>query len=342
MRIARLLSLSLVAALAIAGCTRKATPTPIEDLKLIVDDVRKFEVKMPSNWGLQTVKGDLVIATSTKGASRRFQTFAKGEGGAKVEFRAIPVDSTRNMDSLIKNSRLEFEKSIYNDLYKLTDVTFGGKPGKLLSVRFDQEDGEYQSDIYFAENDSVVSVLQLAAFGRTFEDYKEQFDEIVKSVKLARRPDARKETVDTSKPKGPEPPSDTLRPYSAGEFAIQIPQNFEGKKAQSSGLSAVNFFGSRYDCNIQVDVFDATKQNKIDRIVEQNKPNYGGQSPKSVTLGGSKAYYFSYNPKPEVSSRAYFAVKDNRMFRITVNWYKPEEKLYLPIFEKCLATVTFK
>jgi len=332
----------LIAAFVVVACERHATPAPIEELKTIKDDVRHFEVKMPANWLLQTVKGELVIATSAKEASRRFQTFGKGDGGAKVELRAITMDSTRNMDTLIKNSRLEFEDPINDGRYELKDVTFGGKPGKVLSVKFDQEDGEYQSETYFAENDSVVTILALASFGRNFNDYKPEFDEIVKSVKLARRPDVRKETPDTIAPAGPEPPSDTLRPYSAGEFAIQIPQNFEGKKASNAGLSAVNFFGSRLDCNIQVDVFDATKQNNIDKIAEQNKPNYGGQSAKSTTLGGMKAYYFSYNPTGTVSSRAYFAVKDKKLFRITMNWFKPEEKVYLPIFEKCLSTVTFK
>lgn len=325
---------------AVLGCTRKATPTPIDELKLIKDDVRKFEVKVPANWYIQTVSGELVLATSQKGVARRFFDFGKGEGGAKVEFRAIQLDSTRSMDSLIKNSKLEFEDHL--DRYTITDVSFGGKKGKLLAVHFDQEDGEFRSEAYFTENDSVVSILTLAAFGKTFEEYKEPFDEIVKSVRLARRPDVVIQVPDTIAPSGPEPPSDTLRPYSAGDFAIQIPQNFEGKTVSSAGLSAINFVGSRLDCNIQVDVFDATKQNKLDRIIEQNKPNYGGGDARSTSLGGSKAYYFSYTPTKTVSSRAYFVIKGNKLFRITVNWYKPQEKLYLPIFEKSLATVTFK
>ncbi|MBI2794307.1 MAG: hypothetical protein HYX66_06640 [Ignavibacteria bacterium] len=340
MPLTRLSLAILLISSAVFGCTRKATPTPIEELKLIKDDVRKFEIKVPANWYIQTVSGELVLATSHKGVSRRFFDFSRGEGGAKVEFRAIQLDSTRSMDSLIKNSKLEFEDHL--DRYTVTDVSVGGKKGKLLAVHFDQEDGEYRSEAYFAENDSVVSILTLAAFGKTFEDYKEPFDEIVKSVKLARRPDVISNIPDTIAPTGPEPPSDTLRPYSSSEFTIQIPQNFEGKNANTAGLSAINFVGSRLDCNIQIDVFDATKQNKLDKIIEQNKPNYGGGDARSTSLGGTKAYYFSYTPTKTVSSRAYFVIKDKKLFRITVNWYKAQEKLYLPIFEKSLATVTFK
>lgn len=323
----------------IGGCSRKAPVTPIESLKLVKDDVRGFEVKVPANWRTQTVAGELVLSTSKPTIARRFLDFSKGEGGAKVELRAIPVDSTRNIDSLIKNSKLEFEDGL--DRYELTNTTLGGKPAKLLSVKFDQEDGEFQSNMYFAEQDSVITILTLAAFGRNYEDYEKQFEEVVASVKLAKRPVVIEKKQDTLPPQGPEPPSDTLRPYSAGEFAIQIPQNFKGEKSTSNGLTSVNFYGSRLDCNIQVDVFDATKQNNLDKILTQNQKTYGGNV-TGTTLGGVKAGYFSYNPTGNVSSRAYFAVKGNRLYRVTMNWYKPEQSVYLPIFEKSLKTVTFK
>ncbi|RPI68349.1 MAG: hypothetical protein EHM43_05135 [Ignavibacteriae bacterium] len=335
-----ILTAALLSVVVISGCSRKATPTPIESLKVIKDDVRMFEVKVPSNWRTQTIAGELVLATSKPTIARRFLDFSKGDGGAKVELRAIPVDSTRNIDSLIKNSKLEFEDGL--DRYELTDVQLGGKPAKLLHVTFDQEDGEFESNTYFAENDSVITILTLAAFGRTYEDYQAQFEEIVASVKLAQRPMVVERKQDTLAPQGPEPPSDTLRPYSASEFAIQIPQNFQGQKSNSNGLTSVNFFGSRLDCNIQVDVFDASKQKNLDKILDQNKPNYGGGKANMTTLGGVKAGYFSYNPTASVSSRAYFAVSGNRLFRFTVNWYKPEQSVYLPIFEKSLKTVAFK
>lgn len=335
-----ILTAALLSVVVISGCSRKATPTPIESLKVVKDDVRMFEVKVPSNWRTQTIAGELVLATSKPTIARRFLDFSRGEGGAKVELRAIPVDSTRNIDSLIKNSKLEFEDGL--DRYELTDVQLGGKPAKRLHVTFDQEDGEFESNTYFAEYDSVVTILTLAAFGRNYEDYEAQFDEIIASVKLAQRPVATEKKPDTLAPQGPEPPSDTLRPYSAGEFAIQIPQNFQGQKSNSNGLTSVNFFGSRLDCNIQVDVFDASKQKNLDKILEQNKPNYGGGKAIMTTLGGAKAGYFSYNPTASVASRAYFAVSGNRLFRFTVNWYKPEQSVYLPIFEKSLKTVAFK
>ncbi|MCO6466428.1 MAG: hypothetical protein J5I53_07425 [Bradyrhizobiaceae bacterium] len=335
-----LIALTLLASIMSTGCVKKAETTPIDGLELKKDDLRHFEIKVPSNWIIQTQKGDLVLATSKPGISRRFLDFGKGEGGAKVELRAITLDSTRTIDTLIKNSKLEFEDKL--DRYKIESSTLGGKPAKKLFVKFDQEDGEYKSEAYFAENDNVVTIVTFAAFGNTFDEYANEFKDILASVKLARRPDAPK-GPDTLAPTGPEPPSDTLRSYSAPDFTIQIPQNFEGKKSATGGmLSSVNFFGSRLDCNIQVDVFDASKQKNLEKILLQNKPSYGGKDPKGLTLSGAKSAYFSYDPSATVSSRAYFTVKGNKLFRITVNWYKPEQNVYLPIFEKCINSISLK
>ncbi|NQW30855.1 MAG: hypothetical protein HQ472_10130 [Ignavibacteria bacterium] len=327
--------------LIVSSCTRHADPAKVESLKLTKDDVRLFEMKIPSNWYIQTVGGELIVATSSGKDARRFLDFSAGTGGAKVELRALVMDSTRNIDTLLKNTKLIFEDSL--DRYEVSDATLGGKPAKKLSVHFDQEDGEYKSETYFAQQDSVITMVQFAAFGKTFDALQSTFDEILASVKLARRAVELKPKVDTVlKPTGPEPPSDTLRPYSSGNFAIEIPQNFEAKKGQSSGISSVSFFGSRYDCAIQVDVFDASKQKNLDKIIEQNKGNYGGGKATATTLGGQKAFYFSYNPKANIASRAYFTVKGDKMFRITMNWYTPEQSIYLPIFEKCLSKMTMQ
>jgi hypothetical protein len=351
MTVSRILVLALVALVAASGCSRKAKPVPIESLKLVKDDLRSFEVKVPSNWFQQQRKGDLILAATSRSITSRFLSFGKGEGGAKVELRVIPIDSANPaLDTIIERSKLDFELDSVQrstgmpnprDMYQLSQVQFGGAMGRKLSIEFDQADGRYKSEMYFAESDSLVTVLTLAAFGNTFGDYEKEFAEIVQSAKLAKRPVVVAK-VDTAAPAGPEPPSETLRTYNAPDFSIQIPENFEGKKGQSSGLSSMSFLGSRYDCTIQADVFDASKQNNLDKIIDQNKARYQGASPVATSLNGQKAYYFSYSGGAGVSSRAYFVVKGNKMFRFTLNWYKAEEAIYRPLFERCLGTVTLK
>ena len=336
----RTIALAGLAIVAMHGCTPKGETVPIESLTLVADPTRKFEIKVPSNWFIQKVPGQLVAATSSQGLSRRFLDFGKGDGGAKVELQVVPQDSTMNIDTLIERVKLDFADGL--DRYVKTKTTLGGQPATKLAVYFDQEDGRYDAETYFAVQDSVITVVHFAAFGNTYVDYKKEFDQILASVKLAQRPVVVVRMADTAAPAGPVPPSSTLRTYSAPEFTIQIPENFEGKKGSSSGLSSVSFFGSRLDCTIQVDVFDATKQNNLEKIVKQNKGNYGANKVTATTLGGQKTMYFSYNPKSDISSRAYFLVKGNRMYRVTVNWFKPEQSVYLPLFEKSLGTIQLK
>jgi hypothetical protein len=334
----RYAALAMALVMTLASCSRKATPVPIEGLELRKDEVRKFEIKVPKNWFVQQRRGDLVLAISSKTHSSRFLSFGKGKGGAKIELRAFPLDSATTIDSLVKRSKLEFEDNL--DRYERSVATLGGKPAQKLAVKFDQEDGEYRSEIYFAENDSVITIVTLAAFGNTFGDYEKEFAEVLSSVKLAQRPVIAAPTP--SGPAAPEPPSDTLRNYNAPDFTIQIPQNFQGTKGQASGLSSMSFAGSRLDCTIQVDVFDAKDQKNLDKIIEQNKGKYGGGSATATSLSGVKAYYFTYNPAANIQSRAYFMVKGDRMVRVTMNWFKPEQAIYLPIFEKSLATFKLK
>jgi hypothetical protein len=327
---------SLACMAVIAGCHPKAKPVPIEGLELKKDELRMFEMKVPKNWVVQTRKGDLIVAFSTKAHAARFTQFGKGRGGAKVEIRAIAMDSTTNIDSLVKRSKLDFEDGL--DRYTKSVATLGGKPGQKLYVEFDQEDGKFVSESYFAEQDSTITMVTFASFGNTYEDYKSEFEEILASVKLAKKMVAPPPGAPQG-PGAPVPPSDTLKPHSGGDYAISIPKNFEVKKGASSAISSTIFGGARLDCTIQVDVINAKEQNNLDRIVEQNKSRYPGATQTSTSLGGQKAYMFSYNPTATIAARAYFAVKGDKMYRVTVNWSKADEKVYLPVFDKCVKSM---
>jgi hypothetical protein len=332
----RTLLVALAGLAVIVGCQPKAKPVPIEGLELKKDELRKFEIKVPKNWVTQNRKGDMIVAFSTKAHAARFTQFGKGRGGAKVEIRAIVMDSTTTIDSLVKRSKLEFEDGL--DRYQKSVATLGGKSGQKLYVDFDQEDGKFVSETYFAENDSVITMVTIAAFGNTYEDYEDEFKEILASVKLAKKMAPLPAGVPQG-PGAPVPPSDTLKPHSGGDYVISYPKNFETKKGAASAISSTIFVGARLDCSIQVDVINAKEQNNLDRIVEQNKARYPGATQTNSTLGGQKSVVFAYNPTATIAARAYFAVKGDKMYRVTVNWSKADEKVYLPIFDKCVRSM---
>jgi hypothetical protein len=43
-----------------------------------------------------------------------------------------------------------------------------------------------------------------------------------------------------------------------------------------------------------------------------------------------------------VRRRTYFAVKGNKLYKVTLQWFKPEQEIFLPTFEKCLGSISLK
>ena len=47
----------------------------------------------------------------------------------------------------------------------------------------------------------------------------------------------------------------------------------------------------------------------------------------------------NYSFMRDVNSRVYFAIKGDKMYRVTLNWFVPKQAIYLPVFENCLRTL---
>ena len=103
-------------------------------------------------------------------------------------------------------------------------------------------------------------------------------------------------------------------------------------------MYSVSFQGDRLDCTIQVDVIDASKQKNLSKIVEDNKKAYGAATASKTTLGGVEAYYMNYSFGGNVQSRVYFAIKGEKMFRVTMNYFVPKQDVYKQVFEKSIST----
>jgi hypothetical protein len=118
-----------------------------------------------------------------------------------------------------------------------------------------------------------------------------------------------------------------------------VPENFRAERSSvPSSLFSVRFVGARNDCIIQVDVFDASQQQDLRKIIEENRPRYRAAQAIPARLGGQQAYYLEYTPAAQVSGRAYFTLAQKRLYRIVITWYKPEESVYLPVFERVVQS----
>jgi hypothetical protein len=181
--------------------------------------------------------------------------------------------------------------------------------------------------------DSTVYDLGFAGFGDYYNAYAAVFDAGLKSFQPAKAAvKGRDETL----------PSETYTSGDTKYFTYQYPENFNFSNPPKGTFEfSLELRGYRQDCSIRFDVFDAKKLT-VEKVFDQNKGKYKARGTGKATIGGENALYLSYAAAPQVDSRAYFTVHNDKVYRVTTNWYKPQEKEYVAAFEKMIASIKFK
>jgi hypothetical protein len=86
----------------------------------------------------------------------------------------------------------------------------------------------------------------------------------------------------------------------------------------------------------------------VDKVVAQNEANlqkagYRIKKKANATIDGNKAALIDLTyTKGEVDSRAYFTVKENKLYFLFLTWYRPQTNVYVPVFEKMVASLKIK
>lgn len=332
-----LLSL-LCAGLFLASCGDSAKPVAITDLKTYTDDLLKFSIQYPSNWQATTSQGQRVTVFSSNDAKSRFLDYAPtGFPGAMIDLQATKADSTKDEAAIIEGAkRFQIE-------YKQSNVTVDGAQGKRFDYAFPLEDGEFHGAFVIASKDNVTyTILKLETFADSWEGYENDFNKIISSVKLAVTQSKTQDTI-TNTEELPFP-TENLVPKKGNGFTISIPDNFYAGKASSANtLAAYNFIGDRRgDCNITVDVLDGSKTSDLKKAAGELASKYpGSPSVSGAKIGGTDGFMMNWSPRSDVRGRVYFAKKGDKIFRIAINWFVPEQANYLPIFEKSINSIKF-
>ncbi|MFY8160912.1 MAG: hypothetical protein ACOVNU_06240 [Candidatus Kapaibacteriota bacterium] len=324
----------------INSCDKGPEPIEIKDLELKKDEVRKFEIKVPSNWHNVVNPAKRVISFSSKEAQSRFFKYdPTGFPGAKIDLQAFNLDSANTIETIFEKSKI-FPAEYYSAPEK---VTIDGVEGKKVTYTFDLEDGTFDGALYVAAKDSTAAtIIIFETFAGSNEQYKAKFTEILNSVKLAVNPP--KKLVDTiTQVVEAEPASSTLKKFDGQGFKISIPDNFKAEITKASNtVYSRNFTGDRRaDCNIRVDVREA-KSTNLKKIAEENQATIAGASKvNSTKIGGKEAYFVNYNATKDVKGRIYYILNDNKLYQVSLTWFIGEEKDYLPVFEKSVNSMSF-
>ena len=188
--------------------------------------------------------------------------------------------------------------------------------------------------------DSTIYYVQYSAFNNLFEPNKFVFDSVMVSLSLPKK-------IIIEKGVDPAIPVAQTERYSDNNLQLEHPANFGASDVAKKGdvISAVRFMGtnkdSRNDCTIDIDVRPAKKLS-LEKVVDQNSKFFKASSKGNTTIGGEKAIYLDYSLVKNVDSRVYFIVKNDKIFRIILNYYSPMKKDFLPAFEKVIASIRFK
>jgi hypothetical protein len=331
----------------LAGCGDKKGPGPVaaKNFSEYTDEFLKFSIRYPSDWKSGVSAGSQAVFYSNPGVADGFIRYEpKGQKGAKIDIHAM------------KGGQEDLNKSITELKDPFTDqkvfkepeqVTLNGMPATKISYSFDVDDTKFTAERFYVMKDSVVTYLETAVIGE-YSDYAAIFDSARASFKPGVMAVAAAPRVDSTGAvtRGDsdlvEPPAATMKSYSGQYFSIDYPSNFNPGTSRAGGaLASMNFAGARNDSYFQVDVIDP-KGADLASIVEQNKRNYGGKAASATKVGGANAFVFNYGGK-DVGSRAYFTIAGNgKLYRITVNWFRPQQDSYLPAFEKAVASFKAK
>ena len=337
------LSLLMIAVFAIGliftSCGKKASVVEITELTVYDDAATGFSLKYPKNWFSQNNLGERFLSYTTKDVLKRFKTFdPEGPSGAKIDYQVVKLTDGMTIDTVM--SKKLFEANYYS---KPQEIMIDGVKGFKQTYAFPLGDGIFNGEIYYAQKDpTLVAVIAFEAFGGTFDTYKGRFDEIIKSVKLPAHVNAKSDTVKEIK-EAPAP-STNLVSYKGDGFTISVPDNFDVKNPSGASIKSYKFDGERRgDCYILIDIIDASKQNKLEKIVQDNKAKFGNSEPRATTVNGQKAFVFEYNPSGSIARKAYFVIKGNRLYRIIADWNRVEDKdMFKPVFERSISTFRFQ
>lgn len=329
----------IVAVLAVtfAACQTNK-PVPVPQLQEFRDGSNLFTVKVPDGWPQSAQPGKLWVYNSNAAADKFFDpTSSSSKPGVKIYVFAQDAGgkTTDDMVQAFKDSLRQMQAQIQPDV----KTELAGYPAVKIpyALKIDNKNTVYSFRV-LSVVDSTEYGFEASGFNNEYNRYMEVFDSVESTFGIVPKVVVRQQLPENLIP------STTTSAYNNKYLTIQYPDNFTATPRTVSGdlITSEMFKGYREDCTMQVDVLDAKKLS-VGKILDQNKGKYPANAHiRKTTLDGLPGYEINYSPYRSIRSRAYFVVKNDKWIRITLNWYEPMQKDYLPAFEKAVASLRLK
>jgi hypothetical protein len=318
--------------LLLAGCggERKVEPVKVGEMDSYRDPGYGYSIQYPKGWVANTQVG-------------RASFFNLAEVDKKfLDANGPYPDGVVIMVDIIKSPTPDQEKKrIIDEMSKngfaLTPeqpVTVNGKAGMKFTYtgawsKNVKESGEH----IFVRVDTLLYDIRFAGFAGLFEAHRAVFDASLGSFQFpVPRVPGRDQTL----------PSPTMAEYTGKLFSFQYPDNFNFTGApKGNNEEVVELRGGRQDCSIRIDVFGA-KGLTVDKVFDQNKGKFRTTNTGNATVGGQPARTLTYQVTSNVERRFVFVVKNDKVYRVTMDWYRPQRDDYVASYDKVLASIKIK
>jgi hypothetical protein len=326
---------SLLFAFILGGCSNPpATPLPVGEMNDYRDVGYGFKVKYPKEWKQMGTAGKAVFAASPDVVTK-FQDPASGLEGGMVSAEIIKLEG-KTAAAVLQAGKDEL-KATWQTIEVQPDapMTVAGKPS--VAVRYAVPVTSKKKIIgadFYITGDTAVYKLTTMAFGEDQATINSAiFDAMVKSFEVP---------VVVAKSADHWTPSANMETYTSNFFTMQYPDNLEFVQvAKGDKDLAMEMRADRRDCSIHIDVFGAKKLT-VDKVWEQNKGKYKAKATGTTTIDGEKSFWVDYTPMANITSRAYFVVKNDKVIRTTVNYFAPQKDIYFTVFENSVKSIKLK
>jgi hypothetical protein len=316
-----------------AGCGGKKTvdPVPVGEMTEYRDAAIGFRVMYPKGWVQDAEVGVRARFFNAPGVDQKFlEPAGPYPDGVTLN---IEVTRTTSADSTWKAQVSEMNKMGFV-VAPEQGVTLGGK--QAVKVPYT---GAYTAKVketgyhIFFNADTLLYDVRCAGFGPYFDAYKAVFDASIASFEFPKPIEkGRDQTL----------PSEAMAEYSTPFFSFQYPENYNFETIpKGNNELAISLRGANKSSSIQFTVFPA-KGLTLEKVFEQNKGKFAGATAGKATVGGQQAMTLTYPATKDVERRFYFAVKNDKVTRITLDWVKAQRAEYLAAYDKVIGSIQFK
>jgi hypothetical protein len=320
----------------IVGCSKKPATVTITAWELYQDPYYKISFKYPQGWPLVTEGGRFSVYSSPNVMNRFYDYSIKGEDGIRLLVATQKMDTLQGLEQYVDNIKNDLVNSGF-DILTTEPATLAGQPGTAVhySGVIDKKT-KLEVIQLTAMRDSSLYTVKYEAFNELFTPGKVALDSAVASLKLP-EPKPKAKNVDDSAP------SAELASFDNNMLKIMYPANFETNLPTPKAPSelTLDIKGYRQDSFIRIDVLPA-KGLSPEKVVEQNAKFFKEISRGKATIDNQKVTFINYSAAKDISSRVYFLVKNDKIYRLIINYYTPMKEAFLPAFVKSLGSLTVK